>query len=335
VTSKPATAQQLADLVQQQQAQEAADLEEQTAQQADGGAGAKLAGLLAVALAAWVTAFGALTALGAGTKLVSLLASVRADVDRAASGLGRRAQRTLEGALEDATRLGGRHAVAFLRRASGRSHDLPDLRVGRDVAEAAARLQATVAEQLRLAARLLSPGAVAGSGWRGVVLGLAAARRAATLVRQAIAWTVHRAINDGAAQIADHYGARGLWVTEPDACVICLAYAGRITDRDGRFPGGLSMDPHSRSPRTAALDGPPAHVNCRCRIVPWMPDWDTGPGSLPDLLRDQAWRSIAAGRGRPSESRSARRRAAHALLAQRGLSARVRRQAEATAAGRS
>ncbi|HEY3481531.1 MAG TPA: hypothetical protein VGL02_21765, partial [Streptomyces sp.] len=235
----------------------------------------------------------------------------------------------------DATHLGGRHAVDFLRRASGRHHVLPDLNVSRDVAEAAGRLAVTVAEQLRLAARLLSLRTVSSTGWRGVILGLAAARRAATLVRQSIAWTIHRAINDGAAQVADHYGAHGMWVTEPDACVLCLAYAGRLADRDGRFPGGLSTDPRTRSASLAAIDGPPRHINCRCRLVPWMPYWDTGPGTLPDLLRDQALRSIATGAARPSESRAARRRAAQALLAQRGLSARVRRQAQATAAGRS
>lgn len=330
----PATPQQLATLVQEQQAAEAAALEEQTAQQADAGAGAELATLVAVALAAWVAAFGALTAIGAGLALAGLLADVRSDVNRASSGLGPRAHGALARALDDATRLGGRHAADFLRRASGRDHDLPDLDVSRDLAEAAAHLQATVAEQLRLAARLLSPRVVSVSGWRGVILGLAAARRAATLVRQSIAWTIHRAINDGAAQVADHYGARGMWVSEPDACVACLAYAGRLADRDGHFPSGLSMDPRSRNLRQAAIDGPPKHINCRCRLVPWMPDWDTGPGTLPDLLRDQAWRAIATGRGRPSESRAARRRAAQALLAQRGLSARVRRQAQATAADR-
>jgi hypothetical protein len=230
--------------------------------------------------------------------------------------------------------MGARHAADFLSRASGRHHTAPDVEIPEAALDAARDLADAVATQLQLAARLLSPWSVSGSGWRGVVLGLAAARRAVTLVRQTIAWAVHRTVNDGAAQTADRYGARGLWVTEPDACVICLAYAGRLADRDGRFPGGLSMDPDSRSTSRAALDGPPAHVNCRCRLVPWMPDWDTGPGSLPDLLRSQAWRSVATGRGRPSESHAARRRAARALLAQRGLSARVRRQAAATAAGR-
>lgn len=332
--ARPATPQQLADLVQKQQAEEAAALEEETAQQADDGAGAGLAALLTAALAAWVAAFGALIAAGTGTKLVSLLAGVRADIVQASRGLGPRAQRALDEALEDATRLGARHAAEFLRRASGRDHDAPDVDVANDVRDAARGLSAAVAGQLRLAARLLSPRTVSRTGWRGVIVGVAAARRAAALVRQTIAWTIHRAINDGAAQTAHHYGARGLWVAEPDACVICLAYAGRLADHDGRFPGGLSMDPQSRSNRRPAFEGPPAHTNCRCRLVPWMPDWDTGPGTLPALLQEQAWRSVASGRRRPSESRAARRRAAQALLARRGLPARVRREAAATAAGR-
>ncbi|MGW0575126.1 hypothetical protein ACWD25_03970 [Streptomyces sp. NPDC002920] len=330
-----ATPQELADLVQDQQAAEAAALEEATVEQADGGAGAGLAVLVAVVLAAWIAAFGALTAGGAGAKLVGLLAGVRADVDRASRGLDVRSQRALEGALGAAARLGARHAAGFLTRATGRQHEVPGVTVPEDAARAAATLAATVAEQLRMAARLLSPRMVSGSGWRGVLTGIGAARRAATLVRQTVAWSIHRAINDGAAQTAEHYGARLLWITEPDACVTCLAYAGHISDRDGHFPGGLSTDPHARSSTKAALEGPPAHPNCRCRAVPWMPDWGTGPGTLPALLRDQALRSVAAGRGRPSESHAARRRAAQALLARRGLSARVRREAVATAAGRS
>jgi hypothetical protein len=330
----PATPQQLAALVQDQQATEAATLEEGTAEQADSGAGTELAALVTVALTAWIAAFGTLTAAGAGVKLAALLAGLRADVDRGGRGLGARSQRALEDALGGATRLGARHAADFLTLASGRHHAIPDAGVPDEAARAAAFLSGAVTEQLRLAARLLSPRMVSGSGWRGVLAGIGAARRAVTLVRQTIAWTIHRAINSGAAQVADHYGARLLWITEPDACVTCLAYAGHLSTEDGRFPGGLSMDPAARSTSKAALDGPPAHVNCRCRAVPWLPAWDTGDGSLPALLRDQAWRSVAAGRGRPSESRAARRRAAQALLAQRGLSARVRRQAAATAAGR-
>lgn len=330
----PATPQQLADLVQDQQAAEAADLEDTVAEEADGGAGAKLAALVAVVLTAWVATFGALTAAGAGANLVSLLADVRARVDRASGGLGPRSQRALERALGEATRLGARHAAGFLSRVSGRQHAVPDVAVPDDAARAAATLADAVAEQLRVAARLLTSRMVAGSGWRGVLTGIGAARRAASLVRQTIAWTVHRAVNDGAAQTAEHYGALLLWVAEPTACVRCTAYSGHITAPGGKFPGGLSMDPQSRTVKASPIEGPPLHPACRCRAVPWMPDWDTGPGTLPALLRDQALLAVATGEGRPSESRAARRRAAQALLAQRGLSARVRRQAAATAAGR-
>lgn len=330
----PATPQELADLVQGQQAAEAAALEEATVRQADGGAGARLAALVAVVPAAWVTAFGALTAAGTGAKLVSLLTGVRGDVDRASRGLGARSQGVLGSALHGAARLGARHASEFLTRATGRRHTAPEVAVPGVAADAASGLATAVAEQLRLAARLLSPQVISGSGWRGVLTGLGAARRAVALVRQTVVWAIHRAISGGATQTAGHYGARLLWIAEPDACVTCLAYAGHLADRDGRFPGGLSMDPHARSLTQAALDGPPAHIGCRCRAVPWPPEGGTGPGSLPALLRDQALQSVAAGRGRPSESHAARRRAAQALLARRGLPARVRRQAAATAAGR-
>lgn len=332
--ARPATAPQLAALIQEQQAAEAAALEEQTVRQAEGGAGAELTGLLAVALAGWVAAFGSLAAIGAAPKLAGFLTGLRGDVDRASRGLEDRSLNALESSLEGAARMGARHAVVFLSRATGRDHSPPDVKISEAALDAARSLSASVAEQLRLAARLLSPRIVSGSGWRGVILGLAAARRAVTLVRQTVGWAVHRAINDGSTQVAQQIGARSLWVAETTACVRCTAYSGRLSGRDGQFPGGLSMDPHSRSTLKASIEGPPLHPHCRCKTVPWLPEWDTRPGSLPALLRDQAWRNVAAGRGRPSESHAARRRAAQALLAQRGLSARVRRQAAATAAGR-
>lgn len=384
--AKPATAQQLADLAQQQQADEAATLEEQTAKEADGGAGAGLAALITTALAAWILAFGTVTATGGGARLVTYLMRVRRDVDRVQSGLGRRASRVIEDALMDATAMGARHAEQFARQASGerlaasgsrdpsrpargegrrdllarptpggaetaplrgsrsrsdrhsrtgrnRTSDVavPDMRVSQDTLEAARSVAGAVQEQLRLAGRLLSPRNV--SSWRDVLTGLGAARRTVGMVRSAVAWCLHRAINDGATQTITALDARALWVTEPDACVICLAYAGQLADRDGRFPGGLSMDPASRSTTKAAIEGPPKHPNCRCRLVPWRDEWAHGSTALPELLRQQALRSVAAGRGRPSESRTARIRAARVLLARRQTPDHLRRAAQATAAG--
>lgn len=329
----PATPTQLAALVQQEQADEAAALEEQTAKDADGGADAALAAVIAAAAAGWVTSFGTLAAVGGGTALAVYLARVRRDVDQAQGGLGRRAARTVEQALADAVAMGVRHTFTFARRAGDSRRGSVAGVVPRDILDAARAIAATVREQLRLTEVLLSPRSVAGQGWSGVTAGLAAARRAVSLVRSAVAWCIHRAINDGAAQAIAELGARRLWVTEPDACVRCLAYAGHLANTEGMFPGGLSMDPASRATGAAAVEGPPLHPNCRCRLVAWRDEWARpGATSLPDLLRAQAWRSIASGRGRPTESRAARIRAARALAARRGVPDRLRRQAR-TAAG--
>jgi hypothetical protein len=326
-----ATGQQLATLVQDQQATEAADLEQQTAEQADDGSGAALAALLTAALAGWVTAFGALTLADAGTGLARYLAGLRRDTDRALAGLDVRAARTIEDALGDAAALGARHAVALATRAGGGRHRVPEVSVPGEALAAARDVAAVVREQGRLAARLLSPRHV--SSWRDVVTGIGAARRAVTLVRQAVTWAVHRAVNAGSQQATEALGARSLWVAEPTACVRCAAYSGHLSDRDGHFPGGLSLDPAQRSTTRAAIDGPPLHPACRCRCVPWRPEWAPSRGlSLPDLLREQAWRAAATGRARPSESRTARLRAARYVSTQRDVPTAVRRQARAAAA---
>jgi hypothetical protein len=328
-----APAQQLADLVQQQQTREAADLETQTTTEADGGAGAALAALVTSALAGWVTAFGALTVTGSGPALARYLAGVRRDVDRATAGMAERAPRAVEARLGEAAGLGARHAVAFAREAAGGRHRVPKVSVPADALDAVRALGGTVREQLRLSARLLSEREAGRSGWRSVLAGIGAARRAVAMVGRVASWALHRAINSGAGQAIAALQAGRLWVAEPDACVQCLAYAGLLADTDGAFPGGLALDPHQRHAGAARIDGPPKHPACRCRLVPWRDEWAPRNGhALPELLHEQAWRSVAAGRARPSESRAARLRAARTLLAQRGVPARVRRQAQAAVA---
>jgi hypothetical protein len=326
-----ATPQQLAALVQHQQAAEAAALEEQTATNADGGSDAALAAVLAAATAGWVTAFGVLTAAGAGAALTAYLTKTRERIAHATADLDGRAARIISHSLDDAATLGARHAVEFAARAAGTRFPIPEVSTPREALEAARGAAAVVRAQLALSAELLSPRNV--SSWRDVISGIGAARRAITLIRQTAAWAIHRAVNAGSQQAAHALGARALWVAEPTACVRCAAYSGRLADRDGHFPGGLSLDPHQRAPHTAAIDGPPIHPFDRCRIVPWRDAW-TRPGraALPDLLREQAWRSAASGHAQPSESRAARLRAAQYVSTLSGVPAGVRRQAHAAAA---
>jgi hypothetical protein len=320
----------------EQQAAETRRMEDEAAEEADGGAEEALAAVLAGALAEWIAAFGSLQAAGTGAALAGYLARVRRDADRVVQGLGPRASRAARGALDGAAQLGARQALTFAQRAGGVRGRPLRAAVPDDAVVAARAIAGAVAEQMRLAARLLSPAMVRLSGWRGVVAGVAAAKRTASVVRSAITWCVHRAVNSGAGQAIAALHLERLWVAEPDACVRCVAYAGRVADPDGMFPGGLAADPVARDLGAARIDGPPRHVGCRCRVVPWRDVW-TPPGSptLPDLLRDRALRSIATGAARPSESRAARLRAARVLLAQPGVPTTVRRQArEAVAAGR-
>lgn len=330
-----ASAQDLAGLVQREQTREAVALEQQTIADADGGAGAALAVAVTAALTGWVGAFGALTVIGSGPALASYLAGVRRDVTRATEGMEQRAPRAVEGALDEAATVGARHAVEFAARAGGGRHGAPVASAPRDAADAARSLGVLVRDHLRLSRALLSEREVRRTGWRGVLAGIGAARQAVATVGRVGAWAVHRAINDGAAQAITRLGADGLWVAEPDACVACLAYTGRLADPDGRFPGGLSLDPRQARAGTPPIEGPPRHPHCRCRLTPWRPAWAPRNGTaLPDLLQQQAWRSVAAGRARPTESRAARLRAARTLLTAPGVPAGVRRQARtAVAAG--
>lgn len=329
-----ASGQQLAVLA-QQQISDATALEDQTTTQADGGAGGALTVLVTAALAGWVATFGALTAAGSGLALARYLAGVRQDAAKATAGLDTRASAVIEARLGEAAQMGARHAVEFAARAAGGHPHAPHASIPADALHAVRALAGTVREQLRLSQRLLADGEVRRAGWRGVLAGIGAARRAVALAGQAAAWSIHRAVNAGAAQAIAALDARGLWVTEPDACVRCLAYAGRLADPDGTFPGGLSLDPRQHAAHAGRLESPPLHPHCRCRLVPWRDEWAPLRGlALPDLLQQQAWRSVASGRGRPSESRAARLRAARMLLARRGVPAPVRDQARsAVAAG--
>lgn len=321
------TPQELADLA-QQQTDETRQMEDDTARRAEAGSDAALAAVLASALPAWVAAFGSLSAVGAGAGLASYLTRIRADTDRATAGLGPRATRITRGILDEAVQLGARHVGLFAHRAGGLAQPRMKAGIPADAIHAAQAIADAVAAQLRTAARLLTPALVRLTGWRGVIAGVAAARRAVTMVRSAVAWCVHRAANSGAAQTIAALRLQTLWFTEPDACVRCLAYAGLIADADGTFPGGLAVDPTARTLGAPPIDGPPVHPGCRCKLIPWRDAWTPdGSGSLPALLRDRALRSIATGNGRPSESRAARLRAARALLAQPGIPATFRRQA--------
>lgn len=140
------------------------------------------------------------------------------------------------------------------------------------------------------------------------------AGRAAQVVDHVAAstrWIANRTVNDGAAQVADADHVARLWVAERNACLTCLAYAGELAAPGEPFPAGLSFG--TTSTVQAALYGPPAHPNCRCRIQPWYGQDEPFGIPLPQALQREARRSVLSGAS-DFASRPAKLAAADRLL---------------------
>lgn len=138
---------------------------------------------------------------------------------------------------------------------------------------------------------------------------LAAARKAGLRVDRTATWVAHRAVNEGVRRAVDAADVAAYWQPERDACLTCLAYAGRVVQPGEMFPAGLTFG--GTSTVTEPIAGPPAHPNCRCQLEPWLgseiPGFD-----ITDSIRREAQRSVLTGTAGGSEP--ARLRAADRLL---------------------
>ena len=263
-------------------------------------------------LAAWTRLFGGPDATGAGGALDGLVSAVRTAVRRLLAPLGVQAAKALAKALAAAVKMGAAQGAVFLRAASGRAAGVPRVRVPRGLRREAAAVEGVVDDWRDRALALLERGRV--SRWSHLLHAIGAARSAGSAVRGHGAWVVGQAVNTGLAAVAQAAGLARVWVSEADACVVCLVYAGRIARPGGSFPGGLSWDPNRRRPAAKPIDGPPAHINCRCRAVPWDQRWRADGVPFPLALQREAQRSVAYGRTTGAESRASRVRAAAELL---------------------
>ncbi|WP_326779716.1 hypothetical protein OG481_02140 [Streptomyces longwoodensis] len=294
-------------------AEAALALEQETADAAVGSAEKATTALVTRMLTAWVAAFGSPdTEAGDPSIVRRLLASARAAVRRVLDQLAVRAENVLTTVLPEALALGVRQAGETIAAAAGRPRRASAVRPGRELAAAAGRVAEMVRERRDRALALLHPDRV--SRWSDVLTGLGAARGAVAAVRAQAALVVHTGANDGGRAVADAAGLGRLWVAEADACVNCLAYAGRVAPVGTAFPGGLSWDPRQRRTGAPVVQGPPLHPNCRCRAVPWSVRWTSSGLPFPEAVRREAERAIGYGRARSSESRAARVRAARELL---------------------
>lgn len=148
--------------------------------------------------------------------------------------------------------------------------------------------------------------------YRDVVDVVATARGALTTTDRTIRWAANRAIAEGATQVAEEEGVRRVWVPEREACLHCLAYAGKVARAGEPFPAGLSFA--DRPLHSGPVANPPLHPNCRCRVQLWLGDDDNDSGaSFPDGLVREAHRVVLRGRTRYA-SDPAKVRAAERLL---------------------
>jgi hypothetical protein len=308
----PYTTDGLNDLV-ARHASEALALEQQTANTAVGGADVAAAALVRRVLTAWARAFGGPDEEAADRSMLRrLLASARAAVRRILDALADRAAAAFSRVLTQAVALGVRQAGEAIAAASGRTRRTSAATPSRELIDAVGRVTALVRERRDRALALLRPERV--SRWSHALTGLGAVTAAVSAVRGQAALVVHSGINDGIRAVADAVGLGRLWITEADACVNCLAYAGRAVAVGESFPGGLSWDPRQRRIGAAAVAGPPLHPHCRCRTIPWSARWAASGVPFPEALRREAERAVGYGQRRPSESGAARVRAARELL---------------------
>lgn len=145
---------------------------------------------------------------------------------------------------------------------------------------------------------------------------LSPTQAAASDVERDTRTVVNTALNDGVEAVARHHDADLLWMSERDACVVCLGLAGTVVSAGEDFP--LAATFGTRPTEWWTPDGgllrPPRHPRCRCRCVPWLGHAGPGP-SLPEVLRREAERAVLRGWSRPSESEQVRVQAAERLLA--------------------
>ncbi len=157
----------------------------------------------------------------------------------------------------------------------------------------------------------LDPAYVAQRGFAAVHEGVAQAKLVQSDIRGQVSQvlvTEHtQSILDRARELGGEW--RGIWVPERDACVRCLAYAGRLITPGLSVSANLSLGKPVGDTRHIA--GPPLHPHCRCELK-LIRVRDAKPQA--DVLRREAARSAVKGWSRPSESDSVRAEAARRVL---------------------
>ena len=305
----------LLELVQQKQIDAIAAIEDKAIRAATEKRYEAIDGAVRSATSDWVKEFGSMSAEGAGSALDGMIRAALSASNKALGGLEGSVVSALSEAVGSAVTEATEQGKAFVEGASGKSAAAKVATPKVDLSAERKAVQEAVADGLKESKALLKKSVIERLGLRGLLGGLRRARNALGRAKS----TITTSVNDNVtktmrATATANKASHEVWVAERDACVNCLAYAGRITKTGEDFPGGLSWDPKQKDTKAKGVR-PPLHPHCRCRPVPWNPAWAReGEVSLPEAASREAQRSIARGFSLPSESNAARIRALKELL---------------------
>lgn len=309
----------LLELVQQKQIDAIASIEDKAIKAATEKRFAAIDDAVRSATTNWVKEFGSMSADGAGPALDSMIKEALGASNKALGGLEASTISALSQAVGDAVTTATEQGSAFVEAASGKAAATKVAAPAVDLKDARTAVKAAVEDGLKESKALLKRPIIERLGLRGLLSGLRRARNAVSRAQSTITTTVNQHVTKTMQATSTANKAKyEVWVSERDACVNCLAYAGKIVPAGENWQAGLSWDPKQNDPQpTKGGKGvrPPLHPHCRCRPVPWDPSWARdGEVSLPDAVTREAQRSIARGFSLPSESNAARIRALKELL---------------------
>lgn len=305
----------LLELVQQKQIDAIASIEDKAIKAATEKRYAAIDDAVRSATSKWIEEFGSMSADGAGPALDTMIRDALGVSNKALGGLEASTISALTEAVGAAVTTATEQGAAFVEGASGKAAAKRVDAPATDLSAERKAVREAVADGLKESKAILRKPVIERLGLRGLLSGLRRARNALGRVKSTITSSVNQNVTKTMQATATANKAKyEVWVSERDACVNCLAYAGRIVQKGEDFPGGLSWDPKQKDSKAKGVR-PPLHPHCRCRPVPWDPAWARdGEVSLPEAVSREAQRSIARGFSLPSESNAARIRALKELL---------------------
>lgn len=271
----------------------------------------------------WTRMFGSLDASADPIRLGTFVAEFKSML----SGIDAAPADVLAGYAAQALSMGVGHAATALGMQQAPAGFDPSL--GRASVRTLSGLDAVVSGRLGVAESAADR--MAGKSFDDALAVMAKANRAVTSIESATTFVVHDSSNAGIGQLADFVGASRLWIAEPDACLTCQGLSGHVASPGQPFDASLLASftdkPTPTWPPGSDLDGPPEHIGCRCRLMPWLGaaqtgtphPWGAQPAiggrDLPQALRREARRAVVKGWSLPSESQASRLLAADRLLA--------------------